>query len=167
MLTWLVDLVDKWRQRRVDARLRVHRSRFADRPSSRVVESRRGVRNPYMVTGDIAIGGTIGDVIVTGNTIDPAPRGEAYFLNVQNASPEREITVTHVWIATEPPVHAVARQLPAQIKPGAQWETWIPVNDVPAGTENVERLGRARLGNDTELKSVPRTDVPPVGYVPG
>ena len=91
---------------------------------------------------------------------------EAYFLNVQNVSPQREVTVTHVWFASEPEVHALERS-PGQIKPGAQWETWILVDDVPPGTENVERLGRAQLGDGTVLKSVPRADVPPAGYVPG
>jgi hypothetical protein len=126
MLTWLVDFVDRRRQRRVHVRFRVHRA-----------------------------------------WLNHVPPIEVYCLNVQNVSPQREVTVTHVWIASDPPVHALAKPLQAQIKPGAQWETWIPVDSVPPGTEDIERLGRARLGDDTELKSVPRTDVPPVGYVPG
>jgi hypothetical protein len=125
-LTWLIDFVDRLRQRRLDVRLRIHRAWFASDPE----------------------------------------RGECYFLNLQNLSPEREITVTHVWIASEPPVHATAKQLPARLKPLAQWETWVPVASVPEGTDNVEHLGRARLGDDREVEAVPRTDVPPVGYVP-
>jgi hypothetical protein len=126
MLTWLVDFLDRRRQRRVETHLRVHRAWLAS-----------------------------------------PEQGECYFLNVQNASPEREVTVTHVWIASEPPVEAMAKELPARIKPGDQWETWIPVDRVPATAESVERLGRAQLGDDNVLKSVPRTEVPSAGYVPG
>jgi hypothetical protein len=126
MLTWLVDFFDRWRQRRVEAHLRVHRAWFLSSPD----------------------------------------QGECYFLNVQNTSPEREVTVTHIWIASEPSVHALAKELPVRIRPGAQWETWIPVDRVPSDAENVERLGRARLGDDSELRSVPRTDVPAAGYMP-
>ncbi len=140
-LTWLIDFVDRWRQRRVDVYLRVHRAWFASTP------------DPYRTT-------------TTTLAPDLGLERECYFLNVQNASPEREVTLTHVWIASEPPVDALAKPLPARIKPGSQWETWIPVDDVPTGTENVERLGRARLGDDTEVKSVPRTHVPSAGYVP-
>lgn len=148
LLTWVVDFVDRLRQRRFDVRLRVHRAWFLDESFLR--ESRSSLAGNMIrashATGQIR---------------------EAYFLNVQNVSPEREVTVTHVWIASEPSAHALAKPLPAQINPGAQWETWIPVDQIPADTEDVERLGRARLGDDTELKSVPRTDVPPDGYVPG
>ena len=93
-------------------------------------------------------------------------RGECYFLNIKNSSPEREVTVTHVWVASHPPVHAPVESPSPRIKPGGQWETWVSAGDVPAGTENVEWLGRARLGDDTELRSVPRHDVPPAGYIP-
>ena len=141
-LTWLIDFVDRWRQRRVDVHLRVHRAWFVSAPES--------FRSPRGVLAS-----------------DPVSRGECYFLNVQNASPEREVTVTHVWIASEPSVHAVARPLPARLAPGAQWETRIPVEDVPSDAQNVERPGRARLGDDTEIRSVPRADVPAAGYVPG
>jgi len=127
MLTWLVDFLDRWRQRRVEVHLRVHRARFLSSPE----------------------------------------QGDCYFLNVQNTSPQREVSVTHVWIASDPPVYAEAKQLPARIKPGDQWETWISASRVPAGAEDVEYLGRARLGDDTELKSVPRKDVAARGYVPG
>jgi hypothetical protein len=122
VLTWLIDFVDRVRQRRTDARLRVHSAFSAD--------------------------GT-----------------PVYCLNIQNVSPQRDVTVTHVWIASEPEVPA--RPPDAPIKSGAQWETCIPVRDLPPGTEKVERLARARLGNDTELKSVPRKNVPTQGCVPG
>lgn len=88
-------------------------------------------------------------------------------LNVQNDSPEREVTVTHVWIASDPPVHADAKPLhQVRISPGAQWETWIPVASVPPGTGNVEHLARAQLGDDRVIKSVPRANVPAAGHVP-
>lgn len=125
-VTWLIDFVDRLRQRRVAVGLRIHAATFQAAPE----------------------------------------RGVCFFLNVQNGSPEREVTVTHVWIASEPPVPATAKRLPVRIRPGAQWETWIPAASVPTGTTNIERLGRAQLGDDRVLESVPRTNVPATGYVP-
>jgi hypothetical protein len=57
-----------------------------------------------------------------------------YFVNAYNASPESEVTVTHVWFATDPEQHFIntERPLPARIAPRAQWETWCPVSAVPA-----------------------------------
>jgi len=86
-LTWLIDFLDRLRQRRVEVHLRVHRAEFVTAPE----------------------------------------RGECYFLNVFNASPERAVTVTHVWIESEPATHAIVKPLPARIEPGAQWETWVVV----------------------------------------
>ena len=96
---------------------------------------------------------------------EPIP---VYCFNLQNRSPEREITVTHAWIACEPPVPLPMLQQAPRVKPsGDQFETCVPRSAVPVDVGNVERLGRVRLGDDTELKSVPRDDVPPAGYVPG
>jgi hypothetical protein len=92
-----------------------------------------------------------------------------YFVNVLNASPEREVTVTHVWFETDPPVHFVNpdRPLPARIRPRDQWETWIEAARVPAVPPGVLGLARARLADDRVLHSVAREDVPPVGMIPG
>lgn len=91
---------------------------------------------------------------------------ECYFLNVLNGSPERTVTVTHVWIEGEPHVAVMTRPLPATIPPDQQWETWIRVDAVPQGTV-VERAGRAQLADGNVIRAEPRTDVPPAGYVPG
>ena len=99
---------------------------------------------------------------------DPG-RTICYFVNVLNASPEREVTITHTWFATEPPVHFVnsARPLPVRIAPRDQWETWVPVGQVPAQPPEVYELARVRLADDSVVNSVERQDVPPAGMVPG
>ena len=91
---------------------------------------------------------------------------ECYFLNLFNASPERPVTITHVWIETDPSVPVMTKPLPVRIESGAQWETFVPVASVPQDAE-VECLGRAMLADGTVLKSSPRTNVPPAGFVPG
>jgi hypothetical protein len=91
---------------------------------------------------------------------------ECYFVNVFNASPERAVTVTHVWFATEPSVQVLTKTLPTRIEPGAQWETFVPVENVPAG-DDIAYRARAQLADGTVVESIPRTDVPPAGFVPG
>ena len=92
-----------------------------------------------------------------------------YFLNVWNASPEREVTVTHTWFATDSPLHFVnaSRPLPARIAPRDQWETWIPTAELKATTPEVYGLGRVQLADDSVISSVERTNVPGAGTVPG
>jgi hypothetical protein len=90
-----------------------------------------------------------------------------YFVNIHNASPEREVTVTHVWFATAPEVHVGTKPLPKRIAPGDQWETWVEASALPAGAEDVETLARAKLADGTVISSTPREDVPAAGYVPG
>ena len=92
-----------------------------------------------------------------------------YFVNVQNVSPEREVTVTHVWFATEPQVDFVnlMRPLPVRIPPRDQWETWLEIASVLAAPPEVYELARVQLGDDRVVKSVERQNVPPAGMVPG
>ena len=94
---------------------------------------------------------------------------EYYFVNVLNASPEREVTVTHVWFATDPEQHILnpERPLSARIAPRDQWETWYPVSLVPAAEPEVWMLARAQLADDTVIVSTQRADVPAVGHIPG
>ena len=94
---------------------------------------------------------------------------ECYFMNVLNASPEREATVTHTWFATNPPLHFVnaLRPLPARIPARDQWETWVPITEVAATIPDVFRLGRVQLADDSVIESVERTNVPSAGTVPG
>jgi len=72
-----------------------------------------------------------------------------------------------VWVETSPQVHAMARVPPVRLDPDAQWETWIEVAHVPPGAGDVTRLARVKLTSGTVIHSVPRTDVPPAGFVPG
>ena len=92
-----------------------------------------------------------------------------YYVNVLNASPERDVTVTHVWFATEPRVDFVnpMRPLPTRIAPRDQWETWIEVARVPSAAPAVYRLARAQLADDRVVESVERENVPPAGMIPG
>jgi hypothetical protein len=94
---------------------------------------------------------------------------DCYFVNVWNASPEREVTVTHVWIATQPRVQVLTKRLPTRIAPRAQWETFVPVAELPGSPPDVDvfRLARVQLADDTVIKSDRRENVPPAGFVPG
>jgi hypothetical protein len=92
---------------------------------------------------------------------------DSYFITITNASHDRDIVVTHLWIATEPPVHVHDTGLPVRLKYSAPWETSIPVKDVPAEPEEVFWLARCQLSPDDKvIKSRPRENVPPFGTVP-
>jgi hypothetical protein len=94
------------------------------------------------------------------------PASDAWFLNIWNASPERSVQVTHVWIESSAGhIPALAKPLPAVIDPDRQWETWIEVARVP--DRDVFHAGRAQLADGTVISSGPRDDVPPAGMVPG
>jgi hypothetical protein len=92
---------------------------------------------------------------------------DCYFLNVWNASPEKSVQVTHVYVVAADGTHVavLTKPLPVLIGPMQEWETWIEVADVPSGTA-VEDAARARLSDGSIIESVPRTDVPPAGAVP-
>jgi hypothetical protein len=96
----------------------------------------------------------------------PLPGVPAYFVNVLNDSPRREITVTHVWFETKPPVHVLTKPLPKAIAPGREWETWARDDELPNDTPNTETLARVRVGGWKVIESELRTDVPDAGYVP-
>jgi hypothetical protein len=94
-------------------------------------------------------------------------RTDSYFITITNASRDRDIVVTHVWIDTEPPVHIEDPDLPVRLEHSAPWEMSIPVSDVPADPERVPWLARCMLSPDDKVvKSRPRQNVPPVGTVP-
>ncbi len=125
-------------RRQTDVRVRVHRAVLLRTPHS---------PSGMTVTGQVGV--------------------DAYFINVLNASPVRAVGITHVWLATEPETHILTRAPPARLEPDSEWETWVEVDDLPAGTTGVERLARVRLTNGSVVESVPRDDVPAAGYVPG
>ncbi len=99
------------------------------------------------------------------------PNGpECYFINVRNASPQREVEVTHVWVVGDTEIHILnpARPLPRRLKPEESWETWIPLNHLPEKIrENAYSLARVRLSNDKVLHSVRNKSIPAAGFVPG
>jgi hypothetical protein len=95
---------------------------------------------------------------------------QAFFLNATNLSKDREIELTHVWLASSPPISALQpeRPLPKRLKPDETWETWIYADAVPIRLhEAVVNLARARLSTGKQVRAKPNVDVPPVGVVPG
>jgi hypothetical protein len=92
---------------------------------------------------------------------------EFWFITVTNASRDRDIVVTHIWIETETRVDVVDAALPVRLKYSAPWETSIPISKVPGDPERVPWLVRCLLSPDDRIvKSRPRKNVPPVGAVP-
>ena len=94
----------------------------------------------------------------------------ALFLNLTNLSRDREIEITHVWLATVPPVAALRdeRPLPKRLKPDETWETWIFLEDVSDSyADSAVELARARLSTGKELTATKNAKVPPLGTVPG
>ena len=57
---------------------------------------------------------------------------EHYVIKVTNLSARREIEITHLWFATNPPAHILNphRPLPARLRLDETFETWAPVADV-------------------------------------
>lgn len=126
-----------------------------------VQERRRKVKltvhRAYFLRPLFAAGG--GDVVTD--------EGENLCITVTNASPTREVVVTHVWLETVPPVHVYDPGLPVRLKYGQPWETVVPVSDLPEGTERPEWLARCMITPDDKvIRSKPRKNVPPVGAVP-
>lgn len=93
---------------------------------------------------------------------------ENFYVTVTNASRDRDIGVTHVWLDTKPPVHVLDPDLPKRLRYSARWETIIPVTEVPADSlDKVPWLARCHLSpDDKTVKSKPRRNVPPIGIVP-
>jgi hypothetical protein len=92
---------------------------------------------------------------------------EFWFITVTNASRDRDIVVTHIWIETDARVDVIDRALPVRLKHSAPWETSIPMSEVPGDPERVPWLARCLLSPDDKIvKSRPRKNVPPVGTVP-
>ncbi len=91
---------------------------------------------------------------------------DAYFLNVWNASPERQVQITHVYVETPTgQLGVLTKPLPVTVAAQHEWETWLPIDEVPQGVD-VMHASRARLSNGTIIESVPRDSVPTSGAVP-
>jgi hypothetical protein len=103
--------------------------------------------------------------IIGGTKIEAG--GENYYITVTNASRDRDIVVTHVWIDSRPPVHVHDDDLPRRLRYGDVWETYVSVDEIPEGTPDVEWLARCAITPDDKvIKSRPRPNVPPYGAVP-
>lgn len=91
-----------------------------------------------------------------------------YFLKIINESHGSTARLNLVWFATNPEVVVDNHQrpLPALLAPGELFETWQPVQDVPAAP-HIEYLARAQLGDGTIIESRPNIDVSPAGMVGG
>jgi hypothetical protein len=92
------------------------------------------------------------------------------FINVTNLSPS-PLELTHVWLASTPPAFPrnEDRPLPKRLEPQESWETWIPLETLPAyltQPAQLFQLARARLSNGAVVHSV-ANEVPGFGTVPG
>ncbi len=90
-----------------------------------------------------------------------------YFVKATNLSDSRDVEITHVWFATNPPVHLLIpeRPLPSRLRPDETWEGWIDVSLL--SHPNAERLCRVQLSTGTVVKSRLNSKVPQVGFVAG
>jgi hypothetical protein len=92
---------------------------------------------------------------------------ENYYITITNASRDRDIVVTHVWLDTTPRMGVVDAALPVRLRYSAPWETVVPVDKVAAPKDQVPWLARCQLAPDDKIvKSRPRENVPEVGTVP-
>ena len=84
-----------------------------------------------------------------------------------NASPKRDIVVTHLWLDTTPRVQVLDAALPVRLRYSAPWETAVALGEVPAPSDEVPWLARCQLAPDDKIvRSRPRKNVPPFGTVP-
>ena len=92
---------------------------------------------------------------------------ENYYVGITNTSPQRDITVTHVWFATDPPRYVNDPDLPKRLKYDSRWETPVPIGQVPAPPEEAVWLARCKvMHTEKVIESRPREDVPDYGNVP-
>ena len=82
----------------------------------------------------------------------------ALFINATNHSETADREVTHVWVETTPRVFAEndRRPLPKRLRPQETWETWVHLDQLPAGvpTDRLPGLVRARLSTGEVLCGV-------------
>jgi hypothetical protein len=82
--------------------------------------------------------------------------------------PSADVEITHIWFATQPPVHLLNpdRPLPTRLRPSETFETWVAAAQVPK-VVGVERLGRVLLSHGKPIHSRLNKIVPPIGFVAG
>jgi hypothetical protein len=113
------------------------------------------------------------DVRLTAHRAVFLPTGEpCVFVTATNRHRTREAVVTHAWFDVPGPRHVPIlnpqRPLPKRLRPDEPWETWIPDRLLPPGLgDDVLRMAYVRLSTRLVVSSVPNTDVPPAGFVPG
>jgi hypothetical protein len=91
----------------------------------------------------------------------------AFFINVQNQSPQRSAMVTHVWLDMTQDVPILSKPLPCKIEPNSEWETFILEDEAPTtDLQRMVELTRVRLSGDHEVRAELRTNVPSAGYIP-
>jgi len=96
----------------------------------------------------------------------------SYFVKVVNLSRDRDIEVTHVWLAAEPniPIINHDRPLPVRLRPDETWETWLPLRAMPINlvteVDTVVRLARVRLSNGSIIRAHLNQSLA-VGYLAG
>ena len=88
------------------------------------------------------------------------------FVNVTNRSSKRAVQVTHVWFATNPPVHIVNpyRPLPVRLHSHESWKTWIQVArlpDVPGWANSAGSVSPATTQFSHDQTAPPSEAVPP------
>jgi hypothetical protein len=123
-------------------------------------QSRRKVKLTVHRAQEVYVVGVTGAGVVEGGA-------ENYYITVTNASRDRDIVVTHIWLETTPRIEVFDPDLPVRLRYGAPWETTVSVDAIPEGTTDVEWLARAVITPDDKvIKSRPRRNVPPFGTVP-
>jgi hypothetical protein len=94
--------------------------------------------------------GLVGDEILSSES-------DEYHIRITNASRDRDIVVTQVWIESDPPVPVEDTDLPVRLQYSDPWETSVPVEDVPAAPEEVFWLARCLLiPDDKVIAAAPR-----------
>ena len=100
----------------------------------------------------------------------PGSNQQHAFVNVANLSGNRDVEVGAVWFETPErvPVLNGDRPLAELLKPGASWETWIPLDQLGGLAGNrLYRSARVRLAGGRVVKSRRNKSTPPAGTPPG
>jgi hypothetical protein len=84
---------------------------------------------------------------------------ECYSVLVQNPLSSPTVHVSHVYFETAPRLSVLEH--PMRLGPGGHWEIAVPVNTIPAASEDVRRLVKAELSDGTVVESRPGRDVEP------
>lgn len=94
-------------------------------------------------------------------------RVQHFFIKITNATRDVDIEVTHVWYKNDPEnVHILRIPLPKRLKPSEQFETYVPVADIPEHDDVFQRF-RIKLSTGEEFTSQQNVDVPSIGFVAG